>query len=193
MQLQQIEQQLIDRVVSGDTRAFAGIVDRHKDKAMTLAVRLLRNREEAEEALQDAFVRAYKGLVAFNRNASFSTWLYRIVYNVCLTRIAKRRHSAGHISLEDQTEEMYHNETPLQEIDSKDRAEFISKAIDTLPQHLSIPVTLFYVQELSYDEISEVTGMPLGTVKTNLHRSRKILAEKLTRLGIVPNEERKTS
>jgi len=77
---------VVQRILAGEKKAFAELVDRHKDKGMTLAIRMLRNREESEEALQDAFVRAFKALPRFEWKSSFSTWFYRIVYNVCATR-----------------------------------------------------------------------------------------------------------
>ena len=84
------DEEIVRRVLAGDKRAFGELVDRHKEKAMTLAIRMLKSREEAEEALQDAFVRAYSALPRFEWKASFSTWLYRIVYNVCVTSLGKR-------------------------------------------------------------------------------------------------------
>src|SRR3989337_1506914 len=89
----------IQRILAGEKRAYADLVNRHKDRAMTLALRMLKNREDAEEALQDAFVRAFNALPRFEWKSSFSTWLYRIVYNVCATALGKRA-DAQHISLD---------------------------------------------------------------------------------------------
>ena len=84
------DQELVRRVRAGETRSFADLVYRHKDKAMTVAIRMLKNREDAEEAVQDAFIRAFRALDRFEERARFSTWLYRIVFNVCSTMLSKR-------------------------------------------------------------------------------------------------------
>ncbi len=89
------DEQLIERIQQGEIRCFADLVDRHKDRALTVAVRLLRRREDAEEAVQDAFVRAFRGLAEFRGESRFSTWFYRILYNICLTRL--RRGQVGQV------------------------------------------------------------------------------------------------
>ncbi len=81
---------IVQKVLGGDKRAYAELVDRHKEKAMTLAIRMLKNREDAEEAIQDTFVRAFNALPRFEWKSSFSTWFYRIVYNVCATHLTRR-------------------------------------------------------------------------------------------------------
>lgn len=93
------EAAVIQKVLGGDKRAYAELVDRHKDKAMTLAMRMLKNREDAEEAIQDAFVRAFNALPRFEWKSSFSTWFYRIVYNVCATQLSRRGEDL-HVSLD---------------------------------------------------------------------------------------------
>src|SRR3990167_5004707 len=88
--MQDQDSSIIRRVLEGDKRAYAELVDRHKDRAMTLAMRMLSNRQDSEEALQDAFIRAFNALPRFEWRSSFSTWFYRIVYNVCATALSKR-------------------------------------------------------------------------------------------------------
>src|SRR5437867_5878566 len=84
------DNEIIRSVRTGETRQYARLVDRYKDRAFTLAVRILKNRQDAEEAAQDAFVRAYNALDKFEGTAKFGTWFYRILYNVCLTKLGKR-------------------------------------------------------------------------------------------------------
>ena len=84
------EHEIIKKILSGDIRTFSLLVERHQSKAMTLALRMLKNREDAEEALQDAFLRVYRALGTFEGKANFSTWFYRIVYNVCASALEKR-------------------------------------------------------------------------------------------------------
>src|ERR1039458_7241970 len=99
------DHEIISRVLGGNTRSYADLVERHKNKAMTLAMRMLRNREEAEEAVQDAFVRAFNALGQFEKRSTFSTWLYRILFNVCSTILSKRGEPVQSISSDKNKEE----------------------------------------------------------------------------------------
>jgi len=173
--------EIIRRILTGETRAYAELVDRHKDKAMTLALRMLRNREDAEEALQDAFVRAFKALERFEMKASFATWFYRIVFNVCSSALGKRA-GISKIPLHEPGAEALLGATPTAttpEVDLESSAfeEAVHQEIENLPPAYASVLTLFFVQELSYEEIVEVTGMPLGTVKNRLFRARTMLRE----------------
>ena len=178
------DNEIIENIRKGDKRQYARLIDRYKEKAMTLSVRMLRNYQDAEEAAQDAFVRAYNALDKFEGTAKFGTWLYRIVYNVCLTKIAKRN--------DDMHAEMYDDEMsyenleagsmmPLEhEIEMKDLVRVVQNTIERLPGRYATIVSLFYFQELSHEEICEVTQLPLGTVKVQLHRARALLQERLS-------------
>jgi len=181
------DQEIIRRVLTGEKKAYVELVNRHKDKAMTLAMRMLKNREDAEEALQDAFVRAFHALPRFEWRASFSTWFYRIVYNVCATALSKNDESQE-VSL--QEEDAGRIETPSDELtpdlqyESTELRDIVTEEIGKLPEPYASIVTLFFVQEMSYDEIASVTGFPLGTVKVRLFRARMMLRESIIgRLG----------
>ncbi|MEX2116649.1 MAG: sigma-70 family RNA polymerase sigma factor [Bacteroidota bacterium] len=179
------DREIIERVISGNRRAFAQLVDRHKDKAMTLAMRMLKDREEAEEAVQDAFLRAFNALGRFEWKSSFSTWFYRIVFNVCSTSLSRRGGDLT-ISLQDETENPStdlrdSDPTPEMDLESAESARIIREEIDLLPASYSSVVTLFFLQEMSYAEIVDITGMPLGTVKARLFRARTILKKAILR------------
>ncbi len=161
------------------------LIERHKDRAMTLAIRMLKNRESAEEAVQDAFLRMYGGLDRFEERSAFSTWLYRIVYNVCSTVLTRQRGSAT-LSLDTRAEDFGEESRddspdPLAVLDQNEFTRAVHEEIAALPATYSAVTTLFFLQELSYEEIVEVTGMPLGTVKTRLFRARTILRDCLRR------------
>jgi RNA polymerase sigma factor (sigma-70 family) len=172
---------LVQLIRSGDTGLYRQLVDRYKDRAFMLAVRMLRNREDAEEAAQDAFVRAFKGLDKFEGSAKFGTWFYKILYNVCLTRIAKRKDEFETL----QFDENNSPDPPLtphedySEYEANDTISFIKRTIDSLPAKYRTVLSLFYFQDLSHQEICDVTQMPTGTVKTHLFRARIMLQEKL--------------
>lgn len=177
------DNQIIDEIRSGRKHYFTSLVDRYKDRAFTLAVRMLRNREEAEEAAQDAFIRAYNALNSFEGKSRFSTWFYRILYNVCLTRISRRKDFSLSIDFNDNIEyaeaEAMLDYTGNNNYEMSDTIDFIKKTMDALPAKYQTILTLFYIQELSHDEIAEVTQLPIGTIKTHLFRARHLLQQRL--------------
>ncbi len=180
------DHEIISRVLGGNTRSFADLVERHKDKAMTIAMRMLRNREEAEEAVQDAFVRAFNALGQFENRSAFSTWLYRILFNVCSTILSKRGESLQSIS-SDKNEEEHDDEIPdFSEIpdlivEGKEFRQQVIEALNELPPLYSGIATMFYLDDLSYEEIVTITGSPLGTVKARLFRARAMLRNGIVR------------
>lgn len=170
---------IVTRVLAGEKRAYAELVDRHKDKAMTLAMRMLKNREDAEEALQDAFVRAFHALPRFEWKSSFSTWFYRIVYNVCASALARKGEEL-YRSIDEETEgETFDPPSDLLLPDAAyESAEFsqvVREEVELLPPMYGSIFTLFVMQEMSYEEIVNVTGLSLSAVKVRLFRARALL------------------
>ena len=183
-----VDEEIVRRVLAGDKRAFGELVDRHKDKAMTLALRMLKHREEAEEALQDAFVRAYHALPRFEWKASFSTWLYRIVYNVCASSLGKRSQTV-HVSLNDEDEQTLdvssEDPAPDSAYEFREIRAAVTEEIEGLPEIYAGILTLFFVNDQSYEQIVEVTRLPLATVKVRLFRGRVLLKDAVAkRLGV---------
>lgn len=184
--------EIIAEIRGGNLRRFGTLVDRHKDRAMTLALRLVGTREEAEEVVQDSFVKAYDNLHKFRGDSRFSTWFYRILYNACMTRVQRRKdrevsiegdiQNSGPMAVRDKRD-------VLLDIEEREMQTILRDEIARLPFRFRTPVTLFYVQEMSYEEISEVTGQPVGTVKTNLFRGRHALRQRM--LARVSEENRK--
>ena len=178
------DEQLIERIQQGEIRCFADLVDRHKDRALTVAVRLLRRREDAEEAVQDAFVRAFRGLAEFRGESRFSTWFYRILYNTCLTRLRRGQSgmtvSIDHPDAEEPSAAMIdEGDDPLDQLDMNETRAIIAEEMARLPERFRMPVTLFYVNDMSYEEIASVLDAPIGTVKTNLFRGRVALRDQV--------------
>lgn len=166
----------IDQVISGQTEAFAVLVDRHKDMVFTLALNISRNREDAEEITQDAFMKAYGKLASFRRDSRFSTWLYRIVYNEAVTRMRKRKLQT--VELEDEIMENTRDgevEDEIHQMDETEQKAVIAWILDSLPVTDRVLVTLFYLENQTIGEISQVTGMGESNVKVRLHRTRKKL------------------
>ncbi len=174
------DHEIIQRIIAGDKRAYSELMIRHKDKAMTLAIRILKNHHDAEEALQDAFVRAFNGLQGFEWKSNFSTWFYRIVYNVCVTKLSQQKNKYF-LSIDDNNDDT----TPLEIVaidsgptdifESKEFISIVHSEIEKIPAQYGSIFTLFVIQEMSYEEIVSVTGLPLGTVKNRLFRARVLL------------------
>jgi RNA polymerase sigma-70 factor (ECF subfamily) len=164
----------IERVLRGDTTAFRELVNRHKDYAFTLAFRILNSREDAEEAAQDAFVRAFNGLATFNREAKFTTWLYRIVVNCALTVQQRRKMQTEDI---DNARILRGGNDSTDNLKHKEQKYYIQKALKLLSPDDVTMITLFYLKENSLEEIAEIVGIETNTVKVKLHRARKRLAD----------------
>jgi len=174
------DNEIIERIRSGSSNYYALLVDRYKDRGFTLAVRMLRNREDAEEAAQDAFIRAYNALNRFEGKSRFGTWFYRILYNVCLTRIGNRKEEFHRIGFEREIESSDPFATSdFNDYEAKDMTEFVKTSMESLPEKYQSILSLFYFQELSHEEIAGVTQLPIGTIKTHLFRARNLLQQKL--------------
>jgi RNA polymerase sigma-70 factor (ECF subfamily) len=171
--MQNNDSQLISRILEGDVSGYAILVDRYKNLAFTIAFRILGKREDSEEAVQDAFVKAFHSLSSFRQKAKFSTWLYRIVYN---TAISKKRLKG----YEFQSIEEIRLADPQVETDEDHVAEqgrLLDMAMKKLPEEDRVILTLFYIEESSVEEIHTITGLSKANVKIRLFRARKKLQE----------------
>ena len=165
------EQIWINECLQGNTEAFRKLVDAYRHFAYTLAVRITKNEEDAEEVTQDAFVKAYKSLAGFKGEAKFSTWFYKIVVNLAMTKI--RRRKPAHQNIDDiQVNIADDNEASRK----ADRTYYVEKAISTLPEDEAAIVTLFYMEEQSLNDISEVLNLSLSNTKVKLFRARNKMA-----------------
>jgi RNA polymerase sigma-70 factor (ECF subfamily) len=177
---------IVARILAGDKRQFGVLVDRYKDRALTLACRLLGSNEEGEEVLQDAFLKAFYALPGFRGDARFGTWFYRIVYNSCMTRISRRREAP--VSLDggmqgDGASALPDTDTMnvLDRLEEQEMQTIMAEEMARLPERFRAVLTLYYVQEQRYEEIALILGEPLGTVKTHLSRGRALLRERVAR------------
>ncbi|MBO9598919.1 MAG: RNA polymerase sigma factor SigW [Cohnella sp.] len=181
-----LETRLARLARKGDQRAFAEIVDLYKDKLYHLAYRMTSNRQEAEDVVQETFLRVYKNLDRYDENQKFSTWIYRIATNLCIDRLRKRRavysldaESTDHDGLDGYSMMPSDERTPESELILTETQKIIRGAIETLPVKYKSIMILRYLQDLSLQEISDVLDMPVTTVKTRVHRGREFLRKKL--------------
>jgi RNA polymerase sigma-70 factor, ECF subfamily len=162
---------LVARAQKGDRWAFEQLVDRHQHRLFTLAARLLGSRDDAADAVQEAFIRAWLGLSSFRRDARFSTWLYRICLNAAHDQRAKRRTSP--------LEEAPEPADPRDEFLASELSGALQQALDGLDEDYRAAVVLYDVLGCSYGEIAELTGVAEGTVKSRIFRGRQRLGELL--------------
>jgi RNA polymerase sigma-70 factor (ECF subfamily) len=169
---------VIDRVLAGDQQAYANLVDKHKSYAFTIAYKILQSRTEAEEAAQDAFIKAFHHLTGFNRQSKFSTWLYRIVFNTAISAKRKNRQKFQDI----ETTVLEYSQEAEGSLEKSDRRKYLLQAMTKLSEADRTALSLFYLEEFSLEEIAEITGMQANTVKVRIHRARLRLADELKTL-----------
>ena len=180
------DDELITRTLAGDDDSFSLLVERHKDFVYTMTVRILKNEQLAEEVAQDSFLSAYRSLKRFRHKSKFSTWLYRICYNLSLNALAKENRSRILFSdrdIEDvQSAQIISDETesPLRYADNRDLTNIVNECIDELPVKYGSILSMYHLSQLKYEEISIVTGLPIGTVKSHLYRARNLLKKMIT-------------
>jgi RNA polymerase sigma-70 factor (ECF subfamily) len=172
---------IINLVLKGNKQAYEIIVRRYQSFVLTLVMRQIKRREDAEEVAQDIFVKAFRGLADFKGHSKFSTWLYVIANTTCISFLRKKRWDIqsldeGHVkeTLEDRKGVMQTHEVEL-----KSRAAMIHKAIELLSPDDAQIVTLFYKLEQSLEEIAIILGVEANTAKVRLFRARLRLKEKM--------------
>ena len=177
------ETTLIQCAQKGDHDAFAALVDEHQRYVYNLALRVIKDENEALDLTQETFVRAWTALPNFKGQSQFRTWLYRIVTNLCYNRLPNLRRSLndlGDDAMEDIPESNFDN--PAQEFESNETRQYLHQAIDELDANYKLLITLRYQNELSYEEIASTLNLPLGTVKTGIFRAKAQLRNALASL-----------
>lgn len=172
-------QQLIRQAQQGDPVAFEALVQTHAQFVYNLALRLLKNSQEAEDLAQETFIRVWQALPRYRADSQFTTWLYRIVTNLCYNRLPTLKGDLAALNSDEAIELADDRLSAEAQIMADETERLLQQAITNLPATYQLLITLRHLQELSYEEIATVTQMPLGTVKTGLHRARKLLKEAL--------------
>jgi len=199
-----LEINLIKRIQSGDVNAFEDIVIKYKDKAMSLAMRILRNDEDAEDAIQEAFIKTFRAIVdkQFEERSKFSTYFYRIVYNSAIDFYKKHKSKTySLISIDEKRTDDDGNVTDIYDFEMNiDRNKYyissafdvdkkaveneiqgiVNKYLEQIPEKYATILTLFYINDLSHEEISQTLNLPLGTVKNRIFRAKDKLKNILT-------------
>jgi RNA polymerase sigma factor (sigma-70 family) len=174
------DNEIISRVLLGDQQIFAELVNRYRHLVFTVALRYTGSREDAEEAAQDVFVKAYRSLADFRHDSKFSTWLYTITTNTCITFLRKKKiitHSLDNEKVFDLANGV--SNVNGKEAEYKSKAALMNRAIRLLNTDDATIINLFYKGEQSLEEIGQIMGISSNTAKVKLHRARRRLKEKL--------------
>jgi RNA polymerase sigma-70 factor (ECF subfamily) len=180
----QSDEALVELCKAKDHGAFTELVERYQHKVHWM-VRRMTGAEEAEDLTQEVFLRAYQALPGFRGESKFSTWLYRIARNLCLSELRKSGRRGEPVALDDESEERIHHLLPgscqglEEQIERKDLSGHVRRLIGRLPLNYRTALTLFYTNEARYEEIAEIMEIPVGTVKTYIHRARLRLRDLL--------------
>ena len=173
----------INKVLSGDVKSYARLVEKHKHMVFTVALRIVRNREDAEEISQDVFIKAFQSLEKFKQESKFSTWLYKITYNTSISKTRKKKIETTPLEVnvvENYTlNEIFEN---LDKLEENEQKSIVQKLFNSLNPDESTLITLYYYQRIQTDEIAEITELSQSNVKVKLHRIRQKMHNALQKL-----------
>ncbi len=170
----------IAKVLEGDTEAYRYFLRKYQDMAFSLAMSVLKDEFAAEEAVQDAFVKAFNALSSFSMQASFKTWFYRIVLNEAFLR--RNKQQKEFLDFKEDYEHEVVDEAPLEQKGQEEKTWLVNEALKRLPDREAVVLRLFYLEEESIKTVSETTGWSESNVKVILHRARKNMLTVITKL-----------
>lgn len=173
---QQEDLDLCADILAGNTRAFSLLAEKYRKRIFGLGYGFFKNPDDAEDFLQDVLVKVYVSLGSFRRESRFSTWLMRVAYN---TAINSKKRKREYTSLAEDFEIVDSSNTPEQECLMRSSKKAIREAVDELPEKYRLCVDLFFFYDMPYADISEVTGLPVNTIKSHVFRAKKMLRERL--------------
>jgi RNA polymerase sigma-70 factor, ECF subfamily len=171
------EAELIEACLAGSSAAFTELIERYKNLVFGVISQVVGDRNVAEDLAQEVFLKVHRGLPSFRGDAKLSTWIYRIVRNVCAEACASRRALVSLDELTDEGRPRYEPAVPDRAFDDLERRELLEKAIARLPVDQRFLISAHYFGGRQYDELADILEMPIGTVKTNLHRAKHRLRE----------------
>lgn len=177
---------LIKRALVGDEEAYKRLLEKYRGPLYGLLYKMVRNREEAEDLVQEAFIKAFSALANFREEFAFSTWLYKIAINNCIDHLRKKKLATYSLDRpvvmrEGDVKRDYpdFSSSPELTLIAKEKIRLIEEAINSLPERYRIVIVLRHSEDKPYEEIAQILGIPLGTVKARLFRAREMLKKKL--------------
>jgi len=188
------DEQLVRKSQQDDERAFGELVSRYESKVYSLALKMVRNPEDAEDVLQDTFLRAYRGIKSFKGNSTFSTWIYRITANSALMRLRKRQLPTVSIDDADEREAPINIADwapgPVEQMLNQETQAAMTEAIESLPPEFRQVFVLRDIEELSNAEVAEILDLSVAAVKSRLHRARLKVRNRLATYFSEPRTRR---
>ncbi len=175
------DNEIISQVLNGNQQAYAGLVNRYQNYVFTLSLRMVKSREDAEEVAQDVFIKAYKYLADFRGESKFTTWLYTIVNNTCISFLRKKKleiHSLDNVRVFEMADNQ-DSGMKANQVEQKSRIGMVNEAISLLNPADAQIITLFYKAEQSLEETAQILGIEVNAAKVRLHRARTRLKEKM--------------
>lgn len=179
------DSELVQQVINGNTNAFRFLVSKHQRLVLHVVGRIVQQQDQVEDVCQDVFIKVFKMLKSFRGESKLSTWIATIAYNTAITHLRKQKR---------RNELMYHEEPMLlaaekgtgpnqKMVETEEARKYLLKLIESLPVHYRTVLTLYHLEEFSYREIVEITGMPEGTIKSYLNRARALLKGKIEKIA----------
>ncbi|GAA4800909.1 sigma-70 family RNA polymerase sigma factor [Olivibacter ginsenosidimutans] len=185
------ERELVAKIVSGNVKAFELLIKRYEKLVLHMVSKMISCDEDVHDVCQDVFIKVYHQLHTFSFQSKLSTWIARIAYFTTINHLRKVHREQLRITNDDLLaieNNYFTEETPEQLLIKKDASAYIQHLVQQLPLAYRSVLTLFYLEEFSYQEIQEVTGMPEGTVKNYIFRAKKLLREKLAQYVLLENK-----
>lgn len=171
----------VKEILSGDKQAYAHIIDKYKTPLYATILRMTKNPQDAQDLVQEAFIKVYRQLGKYDGEGSFSSWLYKVAINHCMDEFRKKEFQIKRVEIQDSMmESPDHPEIILLK---KEKGRQLERLIATLPEDERLIILLRYVNECSYEEISDLTGAPLSTVRNKLHRAKKKMRQSVQQKG----------
>ncbi|MFY0651582.1 MAG: sigma-70 family RNA polymerase sigma factor [Cyclobacteriaceae bacterium] len=164
----------LNLVLEGDVSAYRWLIEKYKGPSFSLAIRILKNKEDAEDVVQEGFIRVYKSLRKFNRESSFATWLYKIMYNQCIDRVRKKK-----VDLVDLKHADQRTDNTYDQLENENRDKIIGDIVNELPTEENAIIRLFYEHDKDMKEIGVITGLSHATVRKKISRSRNKIKHRL--------------
>ncbi len=173
------DNELISRILNGNMNAFTFLVNRYRKLVVHITGRLIQRQEEVEDVSQEVFLKVYQSLGNYRNESKLSTWIATIAYNTGINHLRKLKKEDGRINFDDTSVLKSLADFRTENYERIDLHQYIREQIELLPVNFRTVITLYHLEEFSYQEIEQITGMPEGTVKSYLFRAKAILKEKL--------------
>jgi len=173
------EKEIISRILKEDLRAFELLVKQYEKLVFHVVGRMVREEQDKEDVSQEVFIKIHKNLRTFQFKSKLSTWIARIAYLTAINYLKKYKKMSSTELLDDLENYHYTRESPDAVTEKKEISNYVNRLIEMMPEQYRIVITLYHLNEFSYQEIEDITGMPEGTIKSYLFRGRKLLKEKL--------------